>query len=295
MQRFLPVTMALLAAAALAACDGSGTSPLTPEEGLAVSGTWAASPADGGEFGTITFQADTADISRDMIAEGASLVLGLHPNGTTSGRLLIPVNVDGVPDFDADLTGTWSIEDGVVHLDHDADTVLRDMPFELDGDRLVGDEQFGGVRVRLELERVTTQGDGNVAPGPGGFEIAVDVAVMESFPVQLAGSMTFTNPGSEERTLQTDVCWPLLRAYRPGEDTPVWDQLEEGACAMLQPRTDVVEPGASIRFQTPVVSAAHILDDELPDGTYRITVYFQVMGEGEIEREAGEVELAVSR
>ena len=291
MQRFLPVTMALLAAAALAACDGSGTSPLTPEEGLAVSGTWAASPADGGEFGTITFQADTADISRDMIAEGASIVLGLHPDGTTSGRFFIPVNVDGVPDFDADLTGTWSIEDGVVHLDHEADTFLRDMPFELDGDRLVGDEQFGGVRVRLELERVTTQGDGNVAPGPGGFEIAVDVAVMESFPVQLAGSMTFTNPGSEERTLQTDVCWPLLRAYRPGEDTPVWDQLEEGACAMLQPRTDVVEPGASIRFQTPVVSAAYILDDELPDGTYIITVYFQVMGEGEIEREAGEVEL----
>jgi hypothetical protein len=64
---------------------------------------------------------------------------------------------------------------------------------------------------------------------------------------------------------------------------------------MLQPRTDVVEPGGSIRFATPVVSAADILDDELPDGTYRITVYFQVMGEGEIEREAGEVELSVPR
>jgi hypothetical protein len=296
MKRFLSGTMALLAATALVACEDSGGSPLTPEEPqIALSGTWAASPADVGEFGAITFQADTADISRDMIAEGASIVLGLHPNGTTSGRLLIPANADGVPDFDEDLTGTWTVEDGVVHLDHDADTFLRDMPFQLDGNRLVGDEQFGGVRVRLELERVTAQGDGNVTPGPGGFEIAVDVAVMESFPVQLAGSMTFTNPGSEERTLQTDVCWPLLRAYRPGEDTPVWDQLEEGSCAMLQPRTDVVQPDASIRFQTPVASAADILDDELPDGTYRIAVYFQVMGEGEIEREAGEVELAVPR
>jgi hypothetical protein len=283
--------MALLATAALVACDGSGNSPLTPEEGLAVSGTWAASPADGGESGAITFQADTADISRDMIAEGASIVLGLHPNGTTSGRLLIPANAEGVPDFDVDLTGTWRIEEGAVHLDHDADTFLRDMPFRLDGDRLIGDEQFGGVRVRLELERVTTQGDANITLGPDGFEIAADVAVMESFPVQLAGSMTFTNFESDERTLQTDVCWPLMRAYRPGEGTPVWDQLEEGACAMLQPRTDVVEPGGSIRFETPVASAADILDDELPDGTYRISVYFQVMGEGEIEREAGEVEL----
>jgi hypothetical protein len=289
--------MALLAAAALVACEDSGGSPLTPEEPqIALSGTWAASPGDGGEFGAITFQADTADISRDMIAEGASIVLGLHPNGTTSGRFFIPVNVDGVPDFDADLTGTWTIEDGVVHLDHDADTFLRDMPFQLDGNRLVGDEQFGGVRVRLELQRVTAQGDGNVTPGPGGFEIAADVAVMESFPVQLAGSMTFTNREAEERTLQTDVCWPLLRAYLPGDETtPVWDQLEEGACAMLQPRTDVVQPDASIRFETPIASAADILDDDLPDGTYRITVYFQVMGEGEIEREAGEVELAVPR
>ena len=107
--------------------------------------------------------------------------------------------------------------------------------------------------------------------------------------------MTFTNPGSEEQTLQADVCWPLLRAYRLSEETPVWDQLEGGACAMLQARTDVVEPGGSIRFETPVASAADILDDELPDGTYSITVYFQVMGEGEMEREASEVELAVPR
>jgi hypothetical protein len=294
MQRSVFGTTALIAAAAFAACDDSGT-PLTPGGEFAVSGTWAASPAEGGDFGGITFQADTADISRDMIAEGAFLVLGLHPNGETSGRLFIPANVEGVPDLDEDLTGTWRIEDGVVQLDHDADTFLRDLPLAVDGDRLVGDELFGGVRVRLVLERVTPQGGGDVASGPDGFEVAADVAVMESFPVQLAGSMTFTNRATGERTLETDVCWPLLRAYRPGEDVPVWDQVEEGACALFQPRTDVVQPDGSVRFETPVASAADVLDDELPDGTYRITVYFQVMGEGEIELEGGEVELAVPR
>jgi hypothetical protein len=35
--------------------------------------------------------------------------------------------------------------------------------------------------------------------------------------------------------------------------------------------------------------------DELPDGTYRITVYFRAMGGDEIEFEGGEVELAVPR
>jgi hypothetical protein len=81
----------------------------------------------------------------------------------------------------------------------------------------------------------------------------------------------------------------------PGDDAPAWDQGEEGACALFTPRIDEVEPGESVRFESPVVSAADILDDDLPDGTYRITIYFRVIGGEEIELEGGEVELAVSR
>ncbi len=53
--------------------------------------------------------------------------------------------------------------------------------------------------------------------------------------------------------------------------------------------------GDSIRFQTPIASAAEILDDELPDGIYRVAVYFSTVRSGEFEIEVGEVELAIPR
>lgn len=284
-----------LAALAAAACEDTSPIPIGPGGELEVAGTWAASPADGGEFGAILFRADTADISRDMVAEGASLVIGLHPNGATSGRIFIPANVEGVPDFDEDLTGTWRIEGGQIHLEHDADTFLRDLPFDLEDDRLVADDLVGGVRVRLELERVTPQDAGDPVPGPVGFEVTADLAIMESFPVQLAGSMTFRNETDETLTLLTDTCWPLLRAYQPGEDEPVWDQGEEGACNLFTPREDEVDADEAVRFESPVVSAADVLDDELPDGAYEMTIYFRAMGGEEIEIELGEVDLAIPR
>lgn len=285
-----------LAALAAAACEDGDSVPIGPGQELEVAGTWAASPGEGGEFGAILFRADTADISRDMIAEGASLVLGLHPNGATSGRILVPANAEGVPDFDEDLTGTWRIEGGRIHLEHDADTFLRDVAFDLEDDRLVADEMVGGVRVRLELERVAPSNvGGNPMPGPAGFEATGDLAIMESFPVQLAGSMTFENVADETLTLRTGECWPLLRAYQPGEDEPVWDQSEEGACNLFTVREDVVAPGGEVRFESPIVSAADVLDDELPDGGYEMTIYFHPLESEEIEIGLGEVDLAVPR
>jgi hypothetical protein len=290
------LVLVLLAALAATACEDSNPVPIGPGDELEVAGTWAASPAEGGEFGAILFRADTADISRDMIAEGASLVLGLHPNGATSGRIFIPANAEGVPDFDEDLTGTWRVEDGEVFLDHDADTFLRDISFDLEDDRLVADDLVGGVRVRLELERVEPlDAGGNPVPGPEGFEATGDLAIMESFPVQLAGSMTFTNVSDRARTLLTATCWPLLRAYRPGEDEPVWDQSEEGACNLFAVREDVVAPNGTVRFESPVISAADVLDDELPDGAYEMTIYFHPLESDEIEIELGEVDLAIPR
>jgi hypothetical protein len=282
--------------AALSACEDSTPVPIGPGDQLQVAGTWAASAAEGGEFGAILFRADTADISRDMIAEGASLVLGLHPNGATSGRIFVPANAAGVPDFDEDLTGTWRIEGGEILLDHDADTFLRDITFDLEDDRLVADDLVGGVRVRLELERVAPlDAGGNPVPGPAGFEATGDLAIMESFPVQLAGSMTFENVSDETRTLRTGECWPLLRAYRPGEDEPVWDQAEEGACNLFAVREDEVAPGGLVRFESPIASAADVLDGELPDGDYRMTIYFHPLESEEIEIELGEVNLAIPR
>ena len=57
----------------------------------------------------------------------------------------------------------------------------------------------------------------------------------------------------------------------------------------------MIAAGGSKEFQSPTASASDILDDDLPDGRYRITVYFSTVRGGEIEIEAGEVELAIPR
>jgi len=284
--------IALLLLPGLAACTDSD--PVAPGETLALSGTYAAASGEATRFGVVTFTAEVGGASRDMLAEGASIVLDLREDGTTSGRLFVRGS-EGEDDLDEDLTGTWVEESGIVRLQHAADTFLRDMDFAVDGDRLVGEAEFGGVEVHVTLEPVSPDAIEDLGSQVEAFQVTARVDVMESFPVQLAGVMTFRNPGPVTRTLVTGVCWPLLRAYRAGEVTPVWDQLEEGACALFTTRVDVVAPGDSVRFETPLASAADVLDDELPDGTYRITVYFSTIPGGEFELEGGDVELAIPR
>lgn len=127
-----------------------------------------------------------------------------------------------------------------------------------------------------------------------GVEYTADVRVMESFPVQLAGTMTLTNRSTETRELSfPDGCVALLRAYHPGESAPIWDQAHEMGCTMaIVPLT--LAPGESQEYQTPTSSAADILGDDHPDGEYRITVYVRPQG-GVVEVEGGTVDLAIPR
>lgn len=141
--------------ATLAACSDDGPGGLDERIDSALVGSYAAGAAETGGFGAIVFTADTASISRDLIEEGASIRLELRADGATAGRLFVPdiAVPDGSNDFEADLAGTWRVDDDVLTLDQPADTFLRDMPFVVEDDRLVGDERFGGVHVRVVLVR----------------------------------------------------------------------------------------------------------------------------------------------
>ena len=142
-------------------------------------------------------------------------------------------------------------------------------------------------------------GDGDQGPRPGavvqdGIEYQGDVAVMESFPVQLAGRVTITNRGSSARTIVfPDGCVALLRAYRPGESTPIWDQASEVACTMALVEMEL-GAGESREMGTPTASAAHILGEEHPDGEYRIAIYLRP-DQGRVEIDGGAVDLAIPR
>ena len=127
-----------------------------------------------------------------------------------------------------------------------------------------------------------------------GFQYQADVLVMESFPVQLVGRVTITNATERTRTVSfPDGCVALLRAYRTGGGEPVWDQASEVGCTeAIVPVT--LAPGGSREVSTPTASAGDILDEGLPDGRYRVTVYLRPAS-GEVEIEAGAAELAIPR
>lgn len=125
-----------------------------------------------------------------------------------------------------------------------------------------------------------------------GVEYSATLQVMESFPVQLAGTVTITNRTDEPKTVTfPDGCVALLRAYQG--DTLAWDQAEDVACTMaLVPIK--LGPGESEEVRTPTSSAADVLADEWPDGEYPIAVYLRPDGE-EVEIDGGTADLAVPR
>lgn len=134
-------------------------------------------------------------------------------------------------------------------------------------------------------------------PDPAGADVVQEIQyrgelrVMESFPVQLAADVTVTNLSGEERSIDfPDGCIVLLRAHRGSER--VWDQSEELACTTAI-ETVQLAPGASQTFRAGA-SAADVLGDELPDGSYRITAYLRPGGRT-VEVDLGEVELGVPR
>lgn len=127
-----PRLAATLVLAAALAC-GESTSPSVQ----AVAGTY-----------TATRLAVTADgITTDELAAGASILLTLNENGTTSGQFIVP------DELNANLAGTWTIRGSRVNLDHAADTFLRDMEFEVRGNTLAGDHDFGSTRVQVTLTK----------------------------------------------------------------------------------------------------------------------------------------------
>jgi hypothetical protein len=143
--------------AALAACtDAAG--PSVADVSTVAGSYLAGRAASGGTLGAFSFTTSAGGRVVDRLADGAVIDLTLHANGSTTGRLRIPLmDGEGEPQdggvFEADLAGRWTLANGVIELDHADDTFLRDMPLTVRGDRLEGEATFDGVTVRLVLVR----------------------------------------------------------------------------------------------------------------------------------------------
>ena len=90
----------------------------------------------------------------DALAEGASILLELREDGTTSGTLRIPGSLSESGEEEvSDLDGTYTVLDRSVTLEHEADTFLRDVILQVVDGRLEAERSFGDESILVVLER----------------------------------------------------------------------------------------------------------------------------------------------
>ena len=124
------------------------------------------------------------------------------------------------------------------------------------------------------------------------IEYRAETLIMESFPVQLRANVHITNLRSAPVTVTfRDGCLVYLRVYRDAARTSLAYDSErvEGCTDALVPIS--VGAGQSKTVSARTISAADILGDSLPNGTY----YFSAVVRPETHRltlHAGSAELA---
>ncbi|HEX6940569.1 MAG TPA: hypothetical protein VF158_14225 [Longimicrobiales bacterium] len=128
---------AALSILVLAACADS-TAP-TPESVV-------------GSYEATMFTMRTAEADRDILAEGGYLRLTLHQDKTVEGELFVPGGADGAAVI-ADIVGQWVLLESEVRFNVLPDTFVRDLPFIVDGRRLVGEGTVDGVDYLVVMER----------------------------------------------------------------------------------------------------------------------------------------------
>ena len=126
----------------------------------------------------------------------------------------------------------------------------------------------------------------------GNVEYRAETLIMESFPVQLRANVHITNLRNTPVTVVfRDGCLVYLRVYRDAARTSLAYDSErvEGCTDALVPVR--VGAGQSETISARTISAAGILGDSLPNGTY----YFSAVVRPETQRftlHAGSAELA---
>ncbi|HEX3276491.1 MAG TPA: hypothetical protein VHR43_16665 [Gemmatimonadales bacterium] len=124
----------------LASCgDDGGFSPTLEN----LSGSYSASAF------TVTGPTGTTD----LLARGALVQATLTPDGTLTGRLLVPGGDPDGGDFEEDLAGTWTLAGSKVSFSPRGPAIIRNLQFTADRDQLAGELPAGGQTIRLVLTR----------------------------------------------------------------------------------------------------------------------------------------------
>ncbi len=114
-----------------------------------------------GRYAATEFTAtDSTGRPIDVLAAGGSITLQLNQDGTTQGRLIIPRTVTLDSAVDATLTGVWiQLRDTVSLGAQQSQTFMRNLPFAVEGDRLVGKKEINQSVVTVVLEKRRERGE----------------------------------------------------------------------------------------------------------------------------------------
>ena len=107
-----------------------------------------------GTYSATVFTLTLAVTTVDQLVLGSEVELTLAPDGTATGRLFMPGGGEGGGDLDVALTGTWTLSGGAVTFDQAPDTIIRDVRFEADHNRLIGHQTFGHNIMDLVLTKI---------------------------------------------------------------------------------------------------------------------------------------------
>ena len=124
------------------------------------------------------------------------------------------------------------------------------------------------------------------------LEFQAETLIMESFPVQLRTVVHVTNATTAPADLTfPDGCKVLMRVYRDAARRSLaYDMTRVMGCTMAIEEFRIA-PAAVREFDAPTISAATILGDSLPNGTYYISAVLRPNGK-RIELDAGSAQLA---
>lgn len=130
----------------------------------------------------------------------------------------------------------------------------------------------------------------------GPIEYTAETLIMESFPVQLAASVTARN--TSDTAIVLNFPYPCVAHLQAHTDStlagePAWSQERFMGC-IAAIFDDTIAGGDTARYAAPRTDAAEILGDSLPDGRYWLSIALNPDGE-RVVVPAGSADLGVPR
>ncbi len=105
-------------------------------------------------YAAILWTITEAGVETNALQAGATLDLELIEDGRVSGTLFMPAAINNGADLTADMTGTYTITQGILRFAQTADTFVRDVAWDVDGQELIADEDVDGAAVFMILSTV---------------------------------------------------------------------------------------------------------------------------------------------